>query len=472
MTDIFYQLIAHLPEMQEIELTEDQQNAVTQFLEFFKSGYGRDTFLMTGSAGTGKTLLIHLFTVFLKKMGYKVILLAPTGRAAKVITRRTGKMAYTIHHHIFSVEEGLNNQPSFSLRANKEKSKVVYIIDEASMIGDVKDDALRNGLLQNLLYYVFENDENRKLMLVGDPVQLPPIGDSESPALNPHTLKQKHDLNVFYAHLNEVKRQAFDSLVLDNAVVIRDAYTDGEENPSVDLRMGRDVQVLDNAYDALETYIGYFEHGNLDKVVFLTYSNQKATQINQAIRKQVMETNELLVEGDLIMVVRNNYCWGGEHFLFLANGEMGTVLEVMRDSYEELYGLRWMDTVIGFEDSQGEQKAIDCKVVLDLLENKLAQLSQEQVLQIWQARQSLYFGLPKGEATKLINQDPYINGLQIKYGYAITGHKSQGGQWENVLIAFEPNYGGDIHQYLRWTYTVFTRAEERVFMLGCPFLET
>lgn len=471
MKEIFYDIISQLPDMQEIELTGNQAYAVEQFLEFYKSGEGRDAFILTGSAGTGKTLLIHLFTTFLRKMGWKVILLAPTGRAAKVITQRTGKASYTLHHHIFSVGEGFQGEPVFHLKENKEKSKVVYIVDEASMIGDGKEEALRSSLLQNLMHYIYENDENRKLILIGDTVQLPPINNSFSPALDVPYMKMEFGLNVFSAHLTEVKRQGSDSLVLENAVEIRDAYLSGEETPILHIHYGREVQELDNAYDALETYCGYYEYGNLDKVIFITYSNNKAMQVNMAIRNKLLETEEVLVPGDVVMVVKNNYTWGTEHFAFLANGELGTVEEVFPDSIEEKYGLRFMNAIIGFEDSTGEQKQVDCKVVLDLLQSKLAQLSSEQAYRIWQERLMYYDGLTKKEAQQELAKDPYLHALQIKYGYAVTGHKAQGGQWKNVIIAFEPNYGGDIYQYIRWTYTVFTRAEERIFLLGCPFNE-
>ncbi|MBX7241158.1 MAG: AAA family ATPase [Bacteroidia bacterium] len=469
MHSVFYQIISHLPEMEGITLTEDQENAVSRFLAFFQSDEGRDMMLLTGSAGTGKTLLIHFFTTFLKKMKWKVILLAPTGRAAKVITKRTGKPAYTIHHHVFSVGENLQGNPYFTLKENKEKSRVVYIVDEASMIGDKGDDSVRTGLLQSLLNYVYQNDENRKLILIGDPIQLPPVGHTDSPALEPRILRETFDLNVFHAHLQEVKRQEIDSLVLDNAVQIREAYTSGEEKPELSIQYGRDVQQLDNAYDALETYSGYYQEGNIDRVVFITYSNNKAMQVNMAIRHKLFETQAALIPGDLIMVVKNNYSWGTEHFPFLANGEMGVVVEVFPETKEEKYGLNFMNVSLGFEDAFGEQKLIECKVVLDLLQNKAAQLSNDHIYRIWQERSMLYVDLPKTEARKALAQDPYLHALQIKYGYAITGHKAQGGQWENVIVAFEPDYGGDIYAYIRWTYTVFTRAESRAFLLGCPF---
>lgn len=192
-------------------------------------------------------------------------------------------------------------------------------------------------------------------------------------------------------------------------------------------------------------------------------------QVNMAIRHKLFETQAALIPGDLIMVVKNNYSWGTEHFPFLANGEMGVVVEVFPETKEEKYGLNFMNVSLGFEDAFGEQKLIECKVVLDLLQNKAAQLSNDHIYRIWQERSMLYVDLPKTEARKALAQDPYLHALQIKYGYAITGHKAQGGQWENVIVAFEPDYGGDIYAYIRWTYTVFTRAESRAFLLGCPF---
>lgn len=469
MHGLFYQIIEKLPEKAHITFTLDQEAAIKQFLNFFKSDEGRNTMLLTGSAGTGKTLLIYFFTAFLRKMNWKVILLAPTGRAAKIITKRTGKPAYTIHHHIFSVGENLQGNPYFTLKENKEKSKVIYIVDEASMIGNKADESLRSGLLQNLLTYIFGEDTERKLILIGDPIQLPPVGNNDSPALNPLILKETFDLHVFHAHLEEVKRQEIDSLILENAVIIRDAYTAGEEKPNLAILYGREVQMLDNGYDAIETYSGYFQEGNIDRVIFITYSNFRATQINQAIRQKVFETQEILVTGDLVMVVKNNYSWGTEHFPFLANGEMGVVTEVYTDTKEEKYGLTFMNVCLGFEDAYGEQKLVECKVVLDLLRQKNPQLSNDQVYRVWQERNMLYADLSKKDAQKAMTQDPYLHALQIKYGYAITGHKAQGGQWENVIVAFEPDYGNDIYAYIRWTYTAFTRAENRTFLLNCPF---
>ncbi|WNJ17801.1 AAA family ATPase [Pontibacter sp. G13] len=454
---------------EDFSFTSGQEEALRMFDQFIRSQGDRPTLLLTGSAGTGKTFLINIFTRLIKQSGYKVVLLAPTGRAAKVITKRSKRLAFTIHHHIYSPMEGYDGGITFQTKENKEPRQVVYIIDEASMIGG--DEGGGNNLLMDVLRYVFGSGNGHRLILVGDPVQLPPVGHNDSPGLNAGTLVNMAGLDIFHAHLSEVKRQEIDSGVLEGAVTIRDAYL--EQNPGeLHLSPNREVQVLDNPWEALETYLGYYDPGNLDRVIFLTYSNFQATKVNQAIRKSLWETEEMVIEGDLLMVVRNNYTWGDSKKIpFLANGEMGTVVHVNRDSYEQKYGLQWMDVEIEFEDRQGEALIIECKIVLDLLTNKAAQLTNEQMHHIRMLRAQEYVGLSKSQAMQLMRTDPYANALQVKYGYAVTGHKAQGGQWENVIVIFEPDYGNDPLAYVRWSYTVFTRAEERVFMLNCPFVD-
>lgn len=456
----------------DITLTDEQERALAMFMEFSKTRDMRSTFLLTGSAGTGKTFLIKLFTNLLRQQGYKVVLLAPTGRAAKVVTRRTGRVAFTIHHHIYQVSEDFYGKPGFSLRPNKAGTKVVYMVDEASMVGKGGDGSTRRGLLLDLLEFAFGEDPYRKLVLVGDPVQLPPIGSNNSPALDPDFLRRKGFASLFHAHISEVKRQLIDSEVLENAIKLRDAFLEkGETQPEIEL--GREVQTLDNGWEGIENYMGYYREGDPDRVVFITYSNYRAVQVNMAIRQQLFFGDAgLLTASDLVMVVKNNYHWGDSKRLpFLANGEMGTVRYVDESSLEERYGLQYMDAEIEFFDVKQEPFLVSCKVVLNLLQEKRPQLPDEVRFKVQQERMAEYHGLPQKEANEAFLKDPYINALEIKYGHAITGHKSQGGQWQNAIIRFEPDYGQDPVAYLRWTYTVFTRAEERVFLLDCPFVE-
>jgi len=455
----------------DLTLSPDQEEALARFLLFEKSDETRSTYLLTGSAGTGKTFLIGVFSRYLRKMGYKVVLLAPTGRAAKVITRRTQRLAFTVHHHIYSPEERGLGEVSFSLKENKEQTKTVYIVDEASMIGDKSDGTSPRSLLQDLLTFVFDNDAYRRLILVGDPVQLPPVGHDSSPALDAENLAFKGFLSVFHAHLTDVKRQLSDSGVLENAVHLRDHYLSGQTDGFY-IQPSRDVLLMENAWDSLETYLGYYQAGNYDRVVFITYSNWQATRVNMGIRNELHQTQELLVPGDLLMVVKNNYTWGDQKRMpFLANGEMGTVQEVYEDTYEEKYGLKWMNVLLEFQDAHGEYMPIECKIVLDLLQTKQPQLDASMRASIVHERQKEYVGLSPAQHAEQMRTDPYIHALQVKYGYCITGHKSQGGQWENVIVGFEPDYGQNPLAYMRWTYTVLTRAETRIFLLNCPFEE-
>ncbi len=469
MDPLRQKILDDLTQSEGITLSHDQDAALKRFIDFEKSEESRCTYMLTGSAGTGKTFMIRIFRRYLQKLGYKVILLAPTGRAAKVISKRTQRLAYTIHHHIYNPFESSLGEVGFQLKQNKEQSKTVYIVDEASMIGDKGGGSSYGSLLSDLLRFVFETDESRKLMVVGDPVQLPPVGHNNSPALDPEELAFKGFLSMYHEHLTDVKRQEADSGVLDNAVRLRDAFVQ-QDPDSFYIEPSRDVLLMENAWDSVETFLGYYQPSNHDRVVFITYSNWQATKVNQGIRQTLHQTEEILVPGETLMVVRNNYGLGdAKRMPFIANGEMGTVLEVYPETTEEKYGLKWMDILIEFEDTQGEAFPIECKVVLDLLQVKQPQLDSSTMARVLHERQAEYAALAPSKIAEQLRTDPYVNGLQVKYGYCVTGHKSQGGQWENVIVGFEPDYGQDPLAYLRWTYTVLTRAEERLFLLNCPF---
>ncbi|MEM7039729.1 MAG: ATP-binding domain-containing protein [Bacteroidota bacterium] len=230
--------------------------------------------------------------------------------------------------------------------------------------------------------------------------------------------------------------------------------------------------MIDNGYEALELYTGLYREDDPELVLFITYSNKLAVDVNIAIRNHLFEVDSELIPGEIVMVVRNNYAWGNKQFKFIANGEMGVIREVFSETYEEKYGLRWMDVLIEFMDLTQNLVEIECKVVLDLLDNKQGQIPYQAMQKVIQARRLEYESMSKTQRGLAVRKDPYINALQIKYGYAVTGHKAQGGQWKNVIVGFEPMYQGmTMHDYLRWTYTALTRTEERLYLLNFPFVQ-
>lgn len=469
MSAIQEKIIYDLLEREGLQLTEDQEEALHEFFRFFDFRLQRTIYLMRGAAGTGKTFMIRLLTWALLRMGYKVALMAPTGRAAKVITRRTRRYASTIHRYIYSPVESPGGGIFFDLKENKDPKRVVYIVDEASMVGDGPEDG-GSGVLADLLKFVYTEHPDRKVIMVGDPAQLPPVGSSLSPALDPEYLDKSFGLETFVADMKRVMRQGETSEVLRWANLVREAMEIGT-TPNVEHSYGGEVELLENGYEALELYVGMYAEDDPDHVLFITYSNKLAVEVNLAIRHQLFEPTQDLLRGEMLMVVRNNYAWGNKEFPFIANGEMGTVREVYAETYEEKYGLRFMDIDIEFQDLANNPVELRCKVVLDLLADKKAQLSYNDQQEAFRARRMEYETLPKTRRREAMRSDPYLNALQIKYGYAVTGHKSQGGQWKHVIVGFEPLYKGmDVQDYLRWSYTAMTRAEERLYLLNCPFV--
>lgn len=452
-----------------MRLTPDQNRAMNAFLDYHDKDVGPSAFVLEGAAGTGKTFLIRLLTYFLLKQGYKVALLAPTGRAAKVITKRTKRYASTIHRYIYAPTETPGGSVFFSLKENKDPQKMYYIVDEASMVGDGGEEGAGSGLLSDLLKFVFTEGHRRKIIMVGDPAQLPPIGSATSPALDRAYLEKHFRLFTRGDQMKEVMRQAEFSEVLRYATEIREAM-EVDANPLVEKVWGGEVEHVDNGYEAMEIYAGLFRSDDPDAVVFLTYSNKAAVEVNLAVRRLLFEPEEDLIPGEQIMVVKNNYAWGEKQFPFIANGEMGIVRHVLTETLEEKYGFRWVDVIIEFQDLSDNPVEVECKVVLDLLADRKAQLNYSDMQELIRLRRMELDSMPKTKEQAAMRKDPYINALQIKYGYAVTGHKAQGGQWRNVLIAFEPMYQGmSMKDYVRWTYTAITRAEDRLYMLGFPF---
>ncbi len=469
MSSLYEKMFRDLLHRESIELTEDQDKVLEGFLYYHEYPMSKAVFQMRGAAGTGKTFMIRLITWFLLRQGYKVVLLAPTGRAAKVITKRTRRYASTIHRHIYSPAESPTGSIYFTLKENKDPRKIYYIVDEASMVGDGENNG--RGLLADLLKFIYSEYPERKVMMVGDPFQLPPVGNSSSPALDPTYLKKEFALEVFESEMTQVMRQEEASEILRWANLVREAMV-MKTVPYPEINYGGEVQLLENGFEALELYTSLFRCDDPDNVLFITYSNKMAVEVNIAIRHQMFEPEEDLISGELLMVVRNNYAWGDDAFPFIANGEMGIIRDIHLETYEERYGMKFVDVEMEFMSLANEPVEVSCKVVLDLLTDKRAQLGLREMQNLARARREEYRDIPKTKAKHLFRKDPYVNALQIKYGYAVTGHKAQGGQWRNVIVAFEPLYKGmEMGDYLRWSYTAMTRAEERLYMLNCPYVQ-
>ena len=442
--------------------TGDQYKAFHYFSHYYLGERHKSVFLLKGSAGTGKTTLLTTLSKFFRQQKLPVVLMAPTGRAAKVISKKAKRPARTLHRHIYRAVESATGI-YYRLSENEDQPGTVYIVDEASMLGDSEGATL----LADLLNFVFLDRPESILIFSGDEAQLPPVGSDLSPALNPEYLRDKCGLSITEVVMRAVKRQALDSGILVNANKIRRALN--QEDPKLNLFINHeDVRVIENKSDALEEFSSRYDPDRQDKVILITFSNYWASMFNKAYRTLIFEDTFLPQVHDRIMVVKNNYRWANKEMPFLANGETGMIRKIYLDSLEERYGLRWMDVDIEFENLKGEPVELFGKIILNLLDSPDATIPWETWTTISKARKKDAANEEPEEAGK----DPYLSALQVKYAYAVTGHKSQGGQWEEVIVAFEPLYPQvSLKDYLRWAYTAITRAEKQVFLLDCPFLE-
>jgi exodeoxyribonuclease-5 len=459
-------LTEHLLDRFRFSPTAHQYQAFHVFAQYYLSTRFRSVYLLKGSAGTGKTSLIATLSGFFKDLNRPVVMMAPTGRAAKVISKKTKALAKTLHRHIY-ITEKTSSGVYFHRAENRDHPDTVYVIDEASMLGE---EGGMNNLLRDVIEFVMGAHTNAMLIITGDEAQLPPVGSDVSPALDADHLKRVYQLEVYEVRMRDVKRQALESAVLLNANKLRMAL--GFEDPKVRLFVnGDDVRILEHKGEALEEYSMRFDSKRQDKIVLITFSNYWANIFNKAYRASLYEDVSMPQIQDRIMVVKNNYAWSNQDMPFLANGETGIIQKLYMNTLENRYGLQWIDADIEFENLAGTPVEMKGKVILTLLDSPDASLSHETFQKVVKGRKK-DAAAEKAEGV-YIDKDPYINALQIKYAYAITGHKSQGGQWEEVIIAFEPMYPHvSIHEYVRWSYTAITRAERRVYLLQCPFIDT
>ena len=446
--------------------TKGQNKIIENLANWISEPEYDSVFILNGYAGTGKTTLISAFATTLAELRIKPILLAPTGRAAKVVAQMTGMPAHTIHKKIYRQKSLADAEARFLLNFNKEKD-AVFIVDEASMIADYSMDGSVFGsgsLLDDLFEYV-RSGERCRVMFVGDAAQLPPVGHDLSPALNPERMKVYGP--VIYETLDEVVRQQMDSGILFNATMVRCMLDAGiYEIPLFDTSFP-DFEAISGA-EVLERVEECYSRYGRDDVIVITRSNKRANRFNEGIRRLTLCAEEAIESGDMLMVVKNNY-----HFTereedckidFVANGDTARLMRIRR--YHDLYGFRFADAVLRFADYDDYE--LDCKILLDTLTSEAPALTAEQSKSLFTAIEEDYLDVTnKRERYKKIREDSYYNAMQVKFGYAVTCHKAQGGQWSAVFV--DKMLFGDeeiSRDMLRWLYTAITRATEKLYLVN------
>ena len=448
------------------EPTNLQNELLRKLADFVLNGSKNDLFLMKGYAGTGKTTIVSTVVNNLGSVNLKAVLLAPTGRAAKVMGAYSKKPAFTIHKKIYFPKNDPNSGMSFVLQQNKHRN-TVFIVDEASMIPDRNPDARlfnNRSLLADLISYVYSGI-NCKLILVGDVAQLPPVKLDLSPALDKSLLEIEFDKDVKSIELDEVMRQHEDSGILYNATGIRESLFQNLLNQfKFDLNF-KDVVRLTDGYDIQDAiYNAYYE--GLNNTVFIVRSNKRANLYNQQIRNNILGYENEITSGDFVMIVKNNYFWlqDAPKVGFIANGDICEVLEIF--SFKELYGFRFAEVKLRLVDYE-EEPPFETVLLLDTLHSEAPSLSYEDSNRLYHAVGEDYAEeRSKYKRLLAIKSNKYFNALQVKFSYALTCHKTQGGQWDNVFIEQPYMPDGEDISYLRWLYTAVTRAQKKLFLIG------
>ena len=436
--------------------------------EFVTNNDTSEIFILKGYAGTGKTTIISTLVNYLQNVNKKYILLAPTGRAAKVISNYSNKPAFTVHKRIYFPKKNKSGGVSFTLQQNKFKN-TIFIVDESSMIADSSQDAKMyqyGSLLDDLMYYV-DSGQNCKLIFIGDTAQLPPVGMDESPALDINSMGLHFNKEVQHIELNEVMRQAEESGILFNATELRELLNDRFISDfKFKLNPFKDIVRLQDSYDILDAIHDSFRQYGPEETTFIVRSNKRANQYNQQIRAKILDRESELSVGDLLMVVKNNYFWLKENSEagFIANGD---IIEVQRiKNIVELYGFTFATVTVKMVDYPN-QPAFETVLLLDTLTSESPSLTYDESNQLYNEVMK-DFEDEKHQYRKFlkVKNSPHFNALQVKFSYAMTCHKSQGGQWHTVFIEqpYLPN-GIDI-DYIRWLYTAVTRAKEKLYLIG------
>ena len=452
--------------------TLEQERAIGVFADFLTGTSYPSVMILRGAAGTGKTTLAAAIVRAMIALKQKIVLLAPTGRAAKVFSLYAGQPAYTIHRRIYrqkSLEGG------FTLNYNVAQD-TIFIVDEASMISDSSSDSsllgLHSSLLNDLLQFVYGGLRCR-LLLIGDHAQLPPVGETESPALSASCLRG-YGFHVYEATLNEVLRQAAESGILYNATAIRHLQS---SLPKIHFNGFEDVRVV-RGDELIEQLASSYSHAGLDDTIVVTRSNKRANIYNEGIRRTILDREDELSRGDRLMVVKNNYFWSKEKgersqeegLEFIANGDIA-VVQRFRNVHEQ-HGFRFAEVTLSFPDYDGYE--LTATVLLDTLSSEAPALTREQQQQLYERVLADYADIPqKSERMKKVKEDRYYNALQVKFAYAVTCHKAQGGQWAHIYL--DQGYMTEemlSPEYCHWLYTAFTRATDQLFLVNWPASQT
>lgn len=441
--------------------TEDQSKLIVQLHDFLTSTGSKRVFVLNGYAGTGKTTLVSALTKIIGKLNYKTVLLAPTGRAAKVISSYSGRRAFTIHKMIYTYKY-VGGRSHFVLKKNTS-SNTLFIVDEASMIGD-NSYMDKKSLLDDLMEYVFSG-KKCSVLFVGDTAQLPPVGEELSRALDPKFLESTYYADLFQYRLTQVVRQKQESGILLNATAIRNKIPEKELLPVISNEEFPDViKVVGNELqDELESSYASF---GVENCIVLCRSNKRANLFNQHIRARILYKEEEIDAGDLMMVVKNNYHWLSDKSKagFIANGD---IIELLRISkIEELYGFKFASVEIRLVDYPDEEP-FEVKLMLDAIMVETTNLPRAQLKNLYFEIEKEYIDEFPGKRERMekILKDPYFNALQVKFSYAVTCHKSQGGQWDTVFIDQGYLTKEMVNpEYLRWLYTAFTRAKTKLYL--------
>ena len=449
--------------------TAEQRDAVSVFASFITDRDPRSVMVLRGSAGTGKTVLAGAIVKAMTGLGRKVMLLAPTGRAAKVFALNSGHEAFTIHRRIYRERTFSGPGGMFNLNDNLY-ADTLFIVDEASMISNMgHESAFGSGrLLDDLISYVYSG-RNCRMLLVGDMAQLPPIGETASPALSADVLRA-YGLHVHECDLRTVVRQGSRSGILHNATALRTLIDSGDTAVAVDTSF-TDVRVVPGN-ELIEQISTSYGTAGMDDTIIITRSNKRANVYNQGIRNTILDREEPLSTGDILMVVRNKYLDPKlkAPVAFIANGDRGIVRRV--SNFRDLYGFHFADVSLEFPDYDNFE--LDTTVILDTLTSESPALTREQNEKLFNAVMDDYADIPlKADRMKGLREDTYYNALQVKFGYAVTCHKAQGGQWTDVFVdqgyLTDDMIGSD---YIHWLYTAFTRATGHLYLVNWPERQT